>query len=192
MSDITDVVGIDPSLNGTAVCVLNNKLEHTCFRFTSEYVGTSMRERMARYRSVIVAIDQHVRWDRVHAVYLESYSFASRGQSVIDLAELGGVLRQHLINTTEGLGIAEPVELTPSTIKKFATGKGTADKIQMAVAIAKRWGVEFQTSDEYDAYAIARIGACIAGWCDAETDYQREAIDVVLHGKAKPKKRKSA
>lgn len=41
--------------------------------------------------------------------------------------------------------------LSPSTLKKFATGSGNADKTAMALAALKRFGQEFGTSDECDA-----------------------------------------
>jgi len=41
--------------------------------------------------------------------------------------------------------------LSPSSLKKFATGSGTADKTAMALAALKRLGREYKTSDECDA-----------------------------------------
>jgi Holliday junction resolvasome RuvABC endonuclease subunit len=41
--------------------------------------------------------------------------------------------------------------LSPSSLKKFATGNGSADKTGMALAALKRLGREYSTSDECDA-----------------------------------------
>jgi Holliday junction resolvasome RuvABC endonuclease subunit len=41
--------------------------------------------------------------------------------------------------------------LSPSTLKKFATGNGSADKTAMALAAFKRLGREYGTDDECDA-----------------------------------------
>jgi Holliday junction resolvasome RuvABC endonuclease subunit len=41
--------------------------------------------------------------------------------------------------------------LSPSSLKKFATGNGSADKTGMALAALKRLGREYVTSDECDA-----------------------------------------
>jgi hypothetical protein len=41
--------------------------------------------------------------------------------------------------------------LSPSSLKKFATGNGSADKTGMALAALKRLGREYATSDECDA-----------------------------------------
>ena len=50
------------------------------------------------------------------------------------------------------------VEVPPSTLKKFVTGKGNAKKDQMMLAIYKRWGTEFDNNDAADAYALAQYG----------------------------------
>ena len=44
----------------------------------------------------------------------------------------------------------------PSTLKKFVTGSGVAPKNKMMLGVYKKWGVEFETDDEADAYALAR------------------------------------
>lgn len=41
--------------------------------------------------------------------------------------------------------------LSPSSLKKFATGNGSADKTAMALAAVKRLGREYATNDECDA-----------------------------------------
>ena len=43
------------------------------------------------------------------------------------------------------------------TLKKYATGKGTAKKQEMLLQIYKRWGVEFNDDNAADAYALARL-----------------------------------
>lgn len=43
------------------------------------------------------------------------------------------------------------VVVTPATLKKYATGKGNADKTAMAIAALKRAGREFANDNEVDA-----------------------------------------
>jgi crossover junction endodeoxyribonuclease RuvC len=50
------------------------------------------------------------------------------------------------------------IEVTPKTLKKFATGKGNADKDEMATHIYEKWGFKSTNSDIIDAYALARLG----------------------------------
>lgn len=42
--------------------------------------------------------------------------------------------------------------LMPASLKKYATGRGTGDKIPMAIAALKRAGLEFPNDNECDAF----------------------------------------
>lgn len=56
-------------------------------------------------------------------VVLEGYSFGSKGQGVVQIGELGGLVR--LLMADAGIPY---VEVAPSKVKKYATGKGNARK----------------------------------------------------------------
>jgi Holliday junction resolvasome RuvABC endonuclease subunit len=58
--------------------------------------------------------------------------------------------------------------LSPSSLKKFATGSGTADKTAMALAALKRLGREYKTSDECDADWLRIAGRFAYGHCGLE------------------------
>lgn len=95
-------------------------------------------------------------------VMIEDYSFGSKGK-VFHIAENTGVLKHKLWEHRFKFQTA-----APTTIKKFATGKGNADKEQMYVAFTKETGVDLHkimmpdkklgspVSDIIDAYFIAR------------------------------------
>ena len=70
-----------------------------------------------------------------------------------------GVVRAELIE----LGIPYGT-LMPASLKKFATGKGTGDKVPMALEAFKRAGREFPDDNQCDAWwlwvaAMTRLGA---------------------------------
>lgn len=79
-------------------------------------------------------------------VVLEGYSFGSKGRAVFDIAELGGVIRM----TLHDLGF-EWVEIAPSTVKKFATGRGNAPKEEVLVAAVQRLDYDGHDNNEADA-----------------------------------------
>ena len=52
------------------------------------------------------------------------------------------------------------VEVTPSGLKKYATGKGNADKDTVLLAVARRFpDVEIRNNNEADALVLAAMGA---------------------------------
>ena len=140
-------VGIDPSLTATGFVVLNGDGELVEARtLTSSKRGV---ERLLDLRQQVRSLVAHYKPD---LVAVEGYSFGSKGRSVFSIAEWGGVLRVLLVD----LG-REFVDVAPAEVKKFAAGKGSVGKPQMAVAVYKRWGVEFEDDNQVDAYVLARM-----------------------------------
>jgi len=88
---------------------------------------------------------------------IEGYSYGSKGQSVYQIAELGGIVRfwlyQHEITT---------VEITPATLKKFTTGVGNCGKDAMIAAAIRRFYFQGTDNNEADAYML---------WCLAREAY---------------------
>lgn len=97
-------------------------------------------------------------------VVIEGYSFGSKGRSVFDVAELGGCVRFLL----HRLGIPW-VDVPPSTLKKYATGKGNSPKDAMIAAAIRRFGFAGCDNNEADAYLL---------WCMARHEYGRPIADV--------------
>jgi Holliday junction resolvasome RuvABC endonuclease subunit len=50
------------------------------------------------------------------------------------------------------------VTVPPASLKKYATGKGNADKTAMAIAALKRFGLEFADDNCCDAYWLRAMG----------------------------------
>lgn len=170
------VMGIDPSLTGMAVCVLGDDLVVT-ERFSSSPEGRTVRARIARYTHLTDLVMQVAERHTPRLVLLEGYSYGSEGSAKLYQAELGGFLRGDLC-TLE----ADILEVAPGTLKKFATGKGVGTKVAVVAAVALRWGVQFATDDEYDAYALARMARCLAGLEEPANKAQCEACNTVLNG----------
>jgi crossover junction endodeoxyribonuclease RuvC len=167
------IVGIDASLTSTGVAVLNDSLHTEVIK--SKKTGP---ERLIEIRARI--------WEIVFGaelVVIEGYAFA-KGNQAHQMGELGGLLRVMFHEMRLNW-----IEVAPGQVKKFATGKGNADKRDMAVGVYKRWGREFTTGDEMDAFVLALIGqAYHQGLVDGLTAFQREVIDGIRNGKASRKK----
>lgn len=167
---MTSIIAIDPSLTGTAVVAYAADGSLATRVFTSPPAkGLARIDRFVRLTSgVCEFIAEHSPFS---LVLIEGYSFGSKGNAVLNIAEYGGILRWLLLRER-----GRVMEVPPSCIKQFATGRGNADKLAVAVAITTRYGVTFGSSDEYDAYAMARLGGCYLGWDEPCNDGQRKAV----------------
>jgi Holliday junction resolvasome RuvABC endonuclease subunit len=71
----------------------------------------------------------------VDLVVIEGYSYRSKGSAVINIGELGGVVRLMLYESK-----VRVVEVPPASLKLYATGKGNAPKDLVLVECVKRLG----------------------------------------------------
>lgn len=175
------ILAIDPSLTGTAV-VRGGEHDHEMARFASHNLGDSALDRIKRYDDLVERIMEWIGDGPFAAAYIEGYSFGSKCNREL-LGEFGGLLRWRLADVTDKI-----YEVTPATLKKFATGKGAGGKDLVAAHLAKRYGFLFHTNDEFDAFGLYRLGLVCEGLVGADNQAQREAADRVL-GLAPAKKR---
>lgn len=50
------------------------------------------------------------------------------------------------------------VTVPPATLKKYATGRGNADKTAMAIALLRRFDLEFRDDNQVDAFWLRAMG----------------------------------
>jgi Holliday junction resolvasome RuvABC endonuclease subunit len=105
--------------------------------------------------------------DTIHTeqlVYIEGYSFGSKGQAVFQIAENCGILKYRLQQMR-----IEYDTVVPSVVKKGATGKGNADKDLMYESFSKETNTDLKkmfdvqkignpVSDIVDSFYIAKVG----------------------------------
>ena len=139
-------VGIDFSLNSPAICVSNGsfKFEDCYFYYLTskkKHIGNMMKNILGtehtEYKNPIERFANLTTWALSiinkltdPKIFIEGYSFGSKGQAVFQIAENGGILKYRLKQYDYKI-------LVPSVIKKFATGKGNADKQAMYEAFTK-------------------------------------------------------
>jgi crossover junction endodeoxyribonuclease RuvC len=93
-------------------------------------------------------------------VVVEGPSVMSQGGSNWDRAGLWWRVIGNLLHGDTPIAIVAPTQ-----IKKFATGRGTADKTAVAVAMARMWpGVNAADDNQWDALTLAHIGAARLGY----------------------------
>lgn len=68
------------------------------------------------------------------------------------MGELGGIVK---LSWYAAFG-EDPIIVSPTVLKKYVTGKGTASKEQMLAGVEAKWGVKFADHNLADAYSLAQ------------------------------------
>lgn len=174
------IAGIDYSMTSPAICIYDPSKE---FKFDNceVYFMTQLKkyeidhknihgrlleytDAMDRYDKISSFFIDRVLDNNVQYVYIEDYSMGSKGK-IFNIAENTGILKYRLWN------LQVPVECVPPTvIKKFATGKGNADKERMQEVFETENSIRLKaelnmtekqwnpSSDIIDAYWICKYG----------------------------------
>lgn len=155
------VMGLDVSLTGLGVCVIGPSLNGGATPLTRVWtgivpdvgnLGDEMSRRYTRIHHLLEGVAALVDQHRPAVIAIEGYSMGSNLRQQSRIVELGAVIRHELLPRYDLI-----LEPTPSQVKKFAAGKGTAKKDEVRLAVYKRWKFEAQTNDEVDAFVLARI-----------------------------------
>ncbi len=123
-------------------------------------------------------------------VTIEDYAYGvHNSSSLTGLAELNGVIRMSLYKKN-----IPYLLVTPGELKKFITGKGNCKKELMMMKIFKNYGLEFNNSDEADAYGLSLIcSAVVTGQIATGVDYKDDILKKLRaqykHGSRKKKKK---
>lgn len=145
------VIGVDASLTRTGLARADGRL-------VSIVPKAGANDRARRLFEIVSVFRRNLPTGEAGAVIERYNPRGQQGYTMAHLAELGGVLRLVLFE------FAIPwVEVPPSTLKKFATGKGNADKDAM-VAAARAAGADPANHDEADAFWLRRYGIEEVSW----------------------------
>ena len=169
------IVGIDYSLNCPAVCILDHKgfLSSKFYYITTKkkYEGNitnnikgflmkPWEDPIERFKLLSDFVLENLPNNSI--IFIEGYSFGSKGRAIFQIAENGGILKYRLTGQEYHI-------IPPANVKKFATGKGNADKEKMYEAFCKDTKTDlkkvFDTqkignpiSDIVDSFYIAKLG----------------------------------
>ena len=174
------VIGIDYSLTSPAMCIMakpniancmfyyltiNKKLVGT-FKNAVGYLHQDHYSEQERYDNIAEFFLNKIPLEhkKVPDIFIEDYSFGSTGR-VFHIAENAGILKYKFWEVGYKFDT-----VAPTTVKKFATGKGNADKAKMYEAFKNETGEDFNmllnknltlgspVTDIVDSYYIAKYG----------------------------------
>jgi Holliday junction resolvasome RuvABC endonuclease subunit len=145
-------IGIDQSLTGFGLTAMSSKNPNEYFTwvYKSPYFGI---ERLVDIKEWIGDTLDYVQ--ELGAEILDTAIEGSVLQSpaALKLGELAAIVKLELYERDRIF----PLQVSPMTLKKFASGKGNAKKQEMLMMMYKRWGVEFSDDNAADSYALARL-----------------------------------
>jgi len=191
------VSGIDLSNTSTGLVVLGKErwiIEATSICFERQMKGKDWKKLLkffpaeqarafefARYlfycREIIKKLMQ---WN-VQYVAIESYAYA--GHKMYLSTESGGLLKYLLLQKN-----IPWIEVAPSSLKKFATGKGKGEKSDIVLAVYKKWGFDpseygvpsgKEREDTADAFVLAQVAYSIIN--ESIDDLTKPQQEVVEH-----------
>lgn len=140
-------VGIDPSLSGTGLVILDESANVVL----AESFEAGKESDPSRFIKLSEKIRNHLN-PTTDKVLIEGFSYGSRGAGVSKMYGIGWMFRIMLEQEKFKWG-----EVAPTIVKKFGSGKGSAKKEDLILPVYKKWGFESNNNDITDAYIIARM-----------------------------------
>ena len=171
------ICGIDLSISSPAITVFDGQF--TCYfrdKIATDQTSNAIRFRgseedrlyhIRRYNQIADWIEEcilkHFPANNKLFVVFEGISYGSPGR-IVQLAENAGVIKARLAHSY----YVDIIDVAPTTVKKFATGAGFCEKIDMVRKFEEETGVDFSMlfpgkniekspiSDIVDSYWICR------------------------------------
>lgn len=145
------VLGLDLSLTATGVALPDGSTRLI-------KLGSCCNRGMKRLASIRRQVLGMVQESGAELVSVEGYSFGSRDSHAHALGELGGVIRLALSEA----GVPY-IDVPPSSLKKYATGKGNATKELVLVHAVRRLEYPGSDNNEADALWLRALGLDFLG-----------------------------
>ena len=152
-------VGIDPSLSHTGLFFIWGK-QYQGLQIDSspkDFNHSIMRCNFIA-QTIISLIEQKQKQLglQVGMICCEDYFTGRQPRAVIQLAQLGTMLRFHIMSKGFPLVVAAPKKL-----KKYVTSNGNAPKNLMIKTVYKRWGYDVSTDNIADASGLANFAKVV-------------------------------
>ena len=136
---------------------------------TEKEITSKVKQDPQRMIDLTEQVLSHLEKDDVIAI--EGFSYGSRGKGIAFQFGYGYSVQIALYTNDFNYLI-----VTPSQVKKFATGKGNASKDNMILPIFKKWGYEHESDNVRDAFVLAQIARATKTSVEL-TKYQKEVIN---------------
>lgn len=149
------VIGLDLSLTSTGIADFTHDGQVITKTIRSASNGKAVTDQYDRLANIVREIADYISSQGPHPalVLIEGPSYGSKGAGTWDRAGLWWLVACLIIDRKHPLAV-----VPPAVLKKYATGRGNADKTAMAVALQKRWGIELGDDNKVDAWWLGAAG----------------------------------
>jgi len=145
------VIGLDLSLAATGLALANGDTE--VIRTAPGDHLADQHDRLTHIVSEIIDRTRASRYDHPAVAVIEGPSYNSSGAGTWDRAGLWWLTVARLF------ALAVPVAIVPpAALKRYATGKGTATKPDMRMALYQRAGLDLRDDNQVDAWWLRAMG----------------------------------
>lgn len=157
------VIGIDPSFTS---CGVSDGVSHLIVKTEPRDSDPTQADAILRRCGEIIdgisglILGQH-KGEPV-TIYIEAPAFGQQSQAS-HLYELGWLMRE-LYRMHGRFGVMKIAEVSPTELRKWATGKGLIKKDEMKLAVFKKFGIEFEKDpgcDKLFAYLLCKFGEAV-------------------------------
>lgn len=135
-----DILGIDIATQTGYYSIA----ESGAWNFIESRVRNDNKKHKAFRDTIMGFVKEH----NIKQIVAEGVNVNTHFTAVKSLSELHGIL----LEVCDELDLPEPEYVNPMTLKKFATGNGKANKLDMISACRTRYNFNPRTDDEADAF----------------------------------------
>ena len=146
-------LGLDLSLTSTGV-FLKRESSYECFEIKTK--PDQFANSILRCDHIATNIVNFIDKSNPTMITVEDYFTGRQPYSVIQLAELGTLVRYKLIANSNHFYTVAPTQL-----KKFCTSKGNGDKDNVLKGVYKKWNVDVNSNNIADACVLAYMAEAI-------------------------------
>ena len=176
-------VGLDLSLTGSGLSILDEKgkivkTELIKSKKTGEKPVDELLRIMEIRNNIFNAITstKKIKTDDGDALYyaIEGMAFLAKGTSLVQLAALNYFIREWIMYDEHKFVI-----IAPTSLKRFATGKGNSEKDHMILEAYKKFGIDNIDNNIADSLFLASAASMFFGDIKTQNNFQKETIDLL-------------
>ncbi len=144
-------IGIDPSLTGNAVVIINDagEIVHEHLISTNKECYINPEQRIL---DIFDQMDYMFNAVRLEKVYIEGLAYSSNSATLFERCGLMYLILTRLLKDDIDYSI-----IVPTQLKKWHTTDGHADKKLMMRVAKCKYGIDFQDDNICDAYCLAML-----------------------------------